>query len=51
MPRRRIRRKVRQLMRYAAHLATYAGPIAPGWPERIDSDIRSWIACLRVDRT
>jgi len=45
--RRRIRRKVRQLMRHAAFLAGYAGPIAPGWQERVGDEIRSWLACLR----
>jgi hypothetical protein len=33
-------------MRYATYLAGYAGPIAPGWRARVDSDIHAWIACL-----
>ncbi len=47
MKRRRIRRKVRSLMRYAAALKIYTGPIAPGWREHIAQEVGSWTARLR----
>ncbi len=47
MSRRAIRRRVRHLMRHLASLETYPGPVAPGWRERIESDIHAWITCLR----
>lgn len=47
MPRRRVRRKVRQLMRHAAELERYGGPVKDGWREHVQNEIRAWVACLR----
>ena len=51
MSRRRIRRTVRRLMRHAAFLERYAGPVAPGWRERVASEIRGWLAALTARAT
>lgn len=46
MTRRSIRRKARQMMRFAAYLTSYPGPIANGTRERVAADVRAWLAVL-----